>query len=234
MLRTRLWMGAVLVGLSIGVLVLDFEPYYPFLFVLTALLSLVATYELLHLLDDERRPPSWLAYGGQTALLIANWVPHLEGVPSPLSEPWRLIAGTFAAIVLSAFIREMVIFRGPGHAVTRISLTLFIAAYLGLLPSFFAQLRWLDPPSHDTRDAGAGAGHFRAEVLRRGGVFHRALPRPAQGDAGAESEEDLGRLRWGSGVGGGDGPGDSFASARSSPAATWPGCRPSGSAWSSV
>ena len=140
MLRTRLWMGAVLVGLSVGVLALDrfFKPYYPFLFVLTALLSLVATYEFLHLLDDERRPPGWLAYGGVAALLVANWVPHLEGVPLPLSDPWRLIAGTFAALVLSAFIREMVIFRGPGHAVTRISLTLFIAAYLGLLPSFFA------------------------------------------------------------------------------------------------
>ncbi len=149
MLRTRLWMGAVLVGLSVGVLALDrhFEPYYPFLFVLTGLLSLVATYEFLHLLDDERRPPAWLAYGGVAALLIANWVPHLGAVPAPLSDPWQLIAGTFAALVLSAFLREMVIFRGPGHAVTRISLTLFIAAYLGLLPSFFAQLRWLDQPS---------------------------------------------------------------------------------------
>jgi phosphatidate cytidylyltransferase len=183
MLRTRLWMGAVLVSLSIGVLVLDFEPYYPFLFVLTALLSLVATYELLHLLDDERRPPSWLAYGGQAALLIANWVPHLEGVPSPLSEPWRLIAGTFAAIMLSAFIREMVIFRGPGHAVTRISLTLFIAAYLGLLPSFFAQLRWLDPPSHTRGTLALALAIFVPKFCDVGAYFtgrflgrHKATP----------------------------------------------------------
>jgi phosphatidate cytidylyltransferase len=152
MLRTRLWMGAVLVGLSVGVLALDrrFEPYYPFLFLLTAILSLVATHELLHLLNDERRPAPWLAYGGVAAILIANWLPHLDGVPPQLSDPWRLIAGTFAAVLLSAFIREMVIFRDPGHAVTRISLTLFLTAYLGLLPSFFAQLRWLpDPEGHD-------------------------------------------------------------------------------------
>jgi phosphatidate cytidylyltransferase len=152
MLRTRLWMGALLVGLSVAVLAFDrrFEPYYPFLFVLTALLSLVATYEFLHLLDDERRPAPWLAYGGVTALLVANWVPHLPGVAPPFSDVWRLIAGTFAAVVLSSFLREMMIFRGPGHAVTRISLTLFLAAYLGLLPSFFAQLRWLpDPEGHD-------------------------------------------------------------------------------------
>ena len=34
--------------------------------------------------------------------------------------------------------------RSPGQAVTRIALALFLAAYLGLLPSFFVQLRWLD------------------------------------------------------------------------------------------
>jgi phosphatidate cytidylyltransferase len=141
-------MGAVLVALSVGVLVIDrrFEPWYPFLFVLTSVLSLVAAYEFLRLLDDDRRPPGWLAYGGVAALLVANWLPHLPNVPPPLAEPWRLIAGTFAAIVLSAFIREMATFREPGQAVTRIALTLFIAAYLGLLPSFFAQLRWLRDP----------------------------------------------------------------------------------------
>src|SRR5262249_51564647 len=113
MLRTRLWVGAVLVALSAGVLVLDrrFEPWYPFLFPLTALLSLVATYELLHLLDDDRRPPAWLAYGGVAALIVVNWLPHLPGVLPPLADPWAWVAGTFAAIVLSAFLREMVIFR---------------------------------------------------------------------------------------------------------------------------
>lgn len=152
MLRTRLWMGAVLVALSAGVLAIDreFEPWYPFLFLLTALLSLVATYELLHLLDDDRRPPAWLAYGGVGALVVVNWLPHLPHVPPWLTDPWALIAGTFAAVVLSAFIREMVIFREPGHAVIRVGMTLFIAAYLGLLPSFFAQLRWLkDLPDHE-------------------------------------------------------------------------------------
>jgi phosphatidate cytidylyltransferase len=145
-------MGAVLVVLSVGVLVIDrqFAPWYPFLFLLTATLTLVATFEFLHLLDDERRPALWLAYGAVAALLVANWLPHLPRVPLPLTDPWMLIAGTFAAIVLSAFIREMAIFREAGQAVSRIALTLFIAAYLGLLPSFFAQLRWLEyPAGHD-------------------------------------------------------------------------------------
>jgi phosphatidate cytidylyltransferase len=155
MLRTRLWMGAVLVALSVAVLALDryFEPWYPFLFALTSLLSLVATYEFLHLLDDERRPPGWLAYGGVAALIVVNWLPH---VAPPLGDAWRLIAGTFAAVVLSAFIREMAIFREPGHAVTRIAMALFVAAYLGLLPSFFVQLRWLEYPSDQKDDVPRG------------------------------------------------------------------------------
>jgi phosphatidate cytidylyltransferase len=140
-------MGAVLVALSAGVLALDgrLEPWFPFLFLLTSLLSLVATYEFLHLLDDPRRPPAWLAYGGVAAIIIANWLPHLPGVPAALADPWGWIAGAFAAVVLAAFLCEMAVFREPGQAVTRIAMTLFIAAYLGLLPSFFAQLRWLGP-----------------------------------------------------------------------------------------
>jgi phosphatidate cytidylyltransferase len=147
-------MGAVLVILSIGVLLIDrlFEPWYPFLFLLISLLSLLATYELLHLLDDERRPAGWLAYSGVAALLAANWLPHLPGRPPALADPWRLIAGTLAAITLSALIREMAVFRGPGQAVTRVALTLFLTAYLGVLPSFLAQLRWLEYPF----DAGDG------------------------------------------------------------------------------
>jgi phosphatidate cytidylyltransferase len=153
MLRMRLLMGAVLTALAIGVLVLDplppFSWWSPFLFLLTMLLGLVATYELLHLLDDERRPAAWLCYGGVAALIAVNWFYVLPGLPTWLDNVWAIIAGTFAAIVLSAFIREMVVFRGPGHAVTRISLTLLLAAYLGLLPCFFVQLRWtLDPTVH--------------------------------------------------------------------------------------
>jgi phosphatidate cytidylyltransferase len=146
MLRTRLWMGAMLVALSVGVLALDryAAPYYPFLFVLASVLSLVAAYEFLCLLDDERRPPTWLALGGVLVLLFANWLPHLPGAPAGLADPWQLIGGTFAAIVLSAFIREMAVFREPGQATTRIAMTVCIAAYLGLLPSFFVQLRWLE------------------------------------------------------------------------------------------
>src|SRR5262249_28455427 len=59
MLRTRLWMGAVLIALAAGVLVLDgwCAPYFPFLFVVVLGLSLLGCFEVLRLLPPERRPP---------------------------------------------------------------------------------------------------------------------------------------------------------------------------------
>src|SRR5262245_34832790 len=107
MLRTRLWMGTVLVLLALGVLVLDqrFSPYYPFLLALVLVLALAATYELLDLLGSVLRPPSWLCYLGVTAVVLSNWPAHLWGESKQSAWPW--IAGTFAAVVLSAFLVEM-------------------------------------------------------------------------------------------------------------------------------
>jgi phosphatidate cytidylyltransferase len=149
MLRTRLWMGGFLVALSAGVLALDqyLPPWYPFLFVLVLALSLVACHELLSLLDAARRPPAPLCYAAVAAVLAVNWVPHVVPAARALSaDPWSWVAGTFAAVVLSAFLWEMAVFREPGQSVTRIALTVWVAAYLGLLPSFLAQLRWLPDP----------------------------------------------------------------------------------------
>jgi phosphatidate cytidylyltransferase len=145
MLRTRLWMGAVLVGLSLGVLAIDqrLAPWRPFLFGLLVILSLVACYEVRHLLDDVHRPPAWLCYPGIVLVVVANWVPHVSGWAG---DPWHWVTGTFALVVLSAFVAEMALFREPGHAVTRLSTTIWAVAYLGLLPSFFAQLGWLSEP----------------------------------------------------------------------------------------
>lgn len=152
MLRTRLWMGSILVALSIGVLAIDrqFAPWYPFLFLLVTLLSLVGVYEVRHLLEDEKRPPAWLAVGGVLALLLVNWAPHVVPAVAAYADVWRLVAGTFALVVLSAFLREMAVYEAPGHSTVRLALTLFLVAYLGLLTSFLVQLRWLpDPQGHD-------------------------------------------------------------------------------------
>jgi phosphatidate cytidylyltransferase len=140
MLSTRIWMGTILAVLAAGVLVLDqwFAPWYPILFIFLVFMAWVGCRELLNLLPVERRPSAWLCYAAVIALILANWPAHFWD-----RDAWPWVLGTFTAVVLSAFLAEMATFREPGESVTRIALTIWIAAYLGLLPSFFAQLRWL-------------------------------------------------------------------------------------------
>jgi len=148
MLQTRLWMGAVLIALASGVLAVDqfLGPWYPFLFVFILALALASCYELLQLIGSTARLPAWLCYVSIAVILAANWPAHLFGE----SSQWMWIAGTFAAVILSCFLVEMATFREPGGSVVRIALVLLIAAYLGLLPSFLVQLRWLTSVTHST------------------------------------------------------------------------------------
>jgi phosphatidate cytidylyltransferase len=172
MLRTRLWMGAILVALVAGVLIWDPEPWYPFLLLLLVLLALAACVEMHQLLGPGRRPPLGLSAAGVLAVLLANWPAHVWGCGR---DPWRDLLGAFAAAVLAAFLVEMATFRGParvaslggspsgagdaghlsgggvppepGASVGRIALTVWVVAYLALLPSFLAQLRWWPGPA---------------------------------------------------------------------------------------
>jgi phosphatidate cytidylyltransferase len=148
MLRTRLWVGVILTALTVGVLGLDqwLAPWYPFLFVLVLLLALVGCHELLQLLRTRHHPEPLLCYSAVTALVAANWLPTVAGWLgfAPLGQDrWAWIAAVFAAVVLLAFVAEMAAFQVPGESVARISLPVWIAAYLGVLPSFLVQLRWL-------------------------------------------------------------------------------------------
>src|SRR5438067_7883045 len=100
MLRTRLWMGAVLIALTVGVLIFDrrFAPWYPFLFLLLLSLELLACHELLALLGSEQRPWPWLCYTAVAVLVVVNWPVHLWPWArdiSPHALAWVL--GTYAA-----------------------------------------------------------------------------------------------------------------------------------------
>jgi phosphatidate cytidylyltransferase len=163
MLRTRLWMGAVLIILTAGVLVLDqwLAPWYPFLFLLVLLLALFSCRELLQLLPAARRPSSGFCYAAVTALVVANWLPTVVEFLAPGlirdRDPWGWVAGIFAAMVLAAFVTEMAVFQTPGESVARISLAVWIVAYLGLLPCFLVQLRWLPSLRASAQDERATA-----------------------------------------------------------------------------
>ena len=147
MLRTRLWMGSLLIGVAVLLLLEDqwFAPWYPILYICYLGASWLATRELLDLLPESLRPDSALTMFGIGVIAAANWWPAFQmtrPVPPGLVT-WDLIAGWFLALVGVAYLLEMWRFRGPSSITTRIALTAFILFYLGVLPSFLAQLRWL-------------------------------------------------------------------------------------------
>ena len=148
MLRTRLWMGAVLIALIVAALLLDGGPWFPWLFALVLVLTFAACRELLALLAPKRPQAGWICYVGIAVLLLCNWAPHvLPLISSPYrwdADPWHWLSIAFAGVVLAAFLLEMASFKEPGQSVARIGATVLIVAYLGLLPSFLIQLRWSD------------------------------------------------------------------------------------------
>jgi phosphatidate cytidylyltransferase len=149
-------MGAILIALSAGALVVDqrLAPWYPFLYFLVLGLALIACFELLGLLGETRQLPGWLCYTAVAGLVTANWaVPIVaQSVSATMIDggPWRWIAGVFAAVLLAAFLVEMATFHEPGGSVARIATVVWIVAYLGLLPCFLAQLRWLTDANGST------------------------------------------------------------------------------------
>jgi phosphatidate cytidylyltransferase len=142
MLTTRLWMGAVLIALVIGMLVGDqhLAPWFPFLFVFQLALTALACHELTALLGTERSPQKLVCFAGVVGFVLANWLLHYADSHMRF---WAWLIGIQAGFLLLAFLYEMAAFTGPGRSVERIALTWLVIGYLGLLPSFFAQIRWL-------------------------------------------------------------------------------------------
>jgi phosphatidate cytidylyltransferase len=155
--RTRVWVGGVLVLLVAGVLLLDqtvqrrlAAPVYPCLLAFFLVLGATACLEMHGLLAALPRPPLVLLLAGVYGVLLSNWPAHLGWTGRP-ADVWRDVAWALAGVVLAGFLYEMAVFREPDGVVVRLALLVWSVGYLGLLPSFFLQLRWWpDPP------AGAG------------------------------------------------------------------------------
>jgi phosphatidate cytidylyltransferase len=153
MLKTRLWMGTVLIGVALLILFEGnwFAPYFPVFFCASVVSLWFGTKELLELIDPSMRPNSVLSQFGILALLLANWaipIQRLLSISIPIS-PWIVIAIVFLLLVLITFLREMYFFTGPNQITARISVTMMIFVYLGLFPSFLFQLRFLNNPSQE-------------------------------------------------------------------------------------
>lgn len=140
MLYLRLVSGPLLALGGAGLLVADtfLGPYYPLLLLSSLACVLIASYELNNLLPPPG-PRTWLCYLGVTALVLANWPAHLM----QWSNAWHWIFGVFLIVFMALFLAEGEAFRKPGGAVVRLGLSLLLVCYLGLLPAFVIQLRWL-------------------------------------------------------------------------------------------
>lgn len=145
MLRTRLWVGSLLATGAAGALLLDQQlaPHYPITLTLLLVVGIFATRELLGLLPATTRPQLVLALPAVWLLLVAHWLPQ---IPELVVSPWAVVVATLAGAILVLFLLEMWQYREPGIASGRIANTLFVLAYLGILPGFLARIR-LDIPA---------------------------------------------------------------------------------------
>src|SRR6185312_9619080 len=98
MLKTRLWMGAILIVLTLGMIVADqhLAPWFPFLFVFQFGLTLAACHELMGLLGPQRSPQKAVCYVGVVVFVLANW-----GANYPA---WQTHAWTILGAILAGFL----------------------------------------------------------------------------------------------------------------------------------
>jgi len=144
MIRTRIVVGTLLAAAAAGVLVADrwLAPWFPCLFACLMIVGVVATRELVRLFPAAIRPREWVAVGGTCLILASNFA----SAALPSADSGSRLIGVVVAVFLVAFLMEMWRYREPGHSVPRLALTTFVFVYLGVLGSFFAQLRWLGDP----------------------------------------------------------------------------------------
>lgn len=152
MLKTRLWMGALLVAGLAGGLWIDerlhshfsnFIPPYPCWLAVAIFVVVGCCRELRQLVRRrEIRTQRWLTYGSVVAITAANWVPFLYD-PNP-SQIEHLV-WAFAAITASNMlflVREGIVFRTAGMAVVTAGGGMLVTFYLGALAAFLIELRW--------------------------------------------------------------------------------------------
>ena len=146
MLKTRLLLGSLMAAAAGGVLYVDsfFAPYFPVLWLLSLVVGVLATRELVALIPAENRPREWFCLLGVVALVSIPFAFQTHGGLMPSAR--EITPFAFATFVLIALLVEMFFYHRPGQCITRAAHAVFAVGYLGLLPSFFLMIRWL--PEH--------------------------------------------------------------------------------------
>lgn len=161
MLLSRVITSTFVIGIFIGVLALDelMSPWYPLWIILAALVLGWTSLEIVGLLNrTSARPSGNVVFGGTLAIVVSSWIPHVldslnqagdlnvshDPLAPALWMAWPL--WTFVAVVMFSFIAQSVQFVRPGQTMATIAGTVLAVAYVGLLGTFFIQLRWLGGP----------------------------------------------------------------------------------------
>ena len=195
MIGTRILVGSLLAIATVGVLVVDgyLAPWFPCLFLCLMAAGVLASRELVTLFPEAMRPSLALTTTSILLCLAGNWYPTIRReLGFEQGSFWPFLICASVAAMVAAFLLEMYRYRQPGGVVARLGATVLSVAYLGLLPCFFAQIRFIAQPLHGFAARG---NHYRAEVQRRGGLLHRHVPWPDQDDPAPEPEEDVGGIR---------------------------------------
>ena len=149
MIATRILVGSLLALAAVGVLIGDgyLAPWFPCLFICLIIAGVLASRELVHIFPGTLRPSRLLVTTGVLICLAGNWFPTVRReMGFEHGSVWPYLMYAFVSILLAAFLVEMYRFRQPGSVVPRLGAAILAVAYLGLLPCYFVQLRFIQSP----------------------------------------------------------------------------------------
>ena len=167
----------------IGVLSLrSGRPWYPFLFLLTS--SSVLAWPAWNCIICSAPAPrpagrglcgcrraAWCCWPTGRRICGRRWFG---------ADPWHVVLGAFTVVVLLSFpcgdgrfrpVAQVPSSATSSGAVLRLALLVWMTAYLGLLPSFLLQLRWLDAGATGTRVAALALAIFVPKCCDIGAYF---------------------------------------------------------------
>lgn len=147
MIGTRVLVGSLLGLAAVGVLIIDgfLAPWYPCILVCLMAAGIMASRELVKLFPESYRPSRTFVTAAVLICLVGNWYPTTRReLGFANSSFWAFVAFVFIATVVASFLHEMYRYRTPGTAVPRLGATVLSVAYLGLLPCFFVQIRFIE------------------------------------------------------------------------------------------
>lgn len=144
MLIWRLVLGAVFIAAISGLCWLDNQAATPgiWLFPLALLLAVVASEELISMMDRQgSRPAAWAIYAGNALIVAANWFPHYAA-PGAGHGPFDAPALAFVFSLLMVLLAEMARYREPGRSTLQLATAVFALTYVGWLLTFLVELRF--------------------------------------------------------------------------------------------